>query len=234
MNIYTEDKPYCVYLTIYRGNKLPPFYIGSTSVQKIHEGYRGTVDSDEYRNTWKRELKDNPDLFKTVIVSFAITRELAYAREGKLHDQLNVVRSPLYTNRCSASFRFDNTGKRMSNEQKRKISATSTGHKKSEETKKRMRKPKSEEHNKKNSESRSKVDTILCPYCGTIGDPGVMSRWHFDNCLLNPVANPRPAKKTGVCPHCNKEVDTANLKRHHGDNCKQKTKEKGAMLPFLY
>ena len=30
---------YCVYLTIYTGNKLPPFYIGSTSLKKINKGY---------------------------------------------------------------------------------------------------------------------------------------------------------------------------------------------------
>jgi hypothetical protein len=38
---------YCVYLTIYKGNNLPPFYIGSTSIDKIDGGYHGSVMSEE-------------------------------------------------------------------------------------------------------------------------------------------------------------------------------------------
>ena len=223
MNIYQEQLHYCVYLTIYRGNKLPPFYIGSTSVKKVNEGYRGSVDSEEYRVIWKSELTDNPHLFKTVVVSYAATRESAYDKEGTFHDRLNVVRSPLYVNRASASFRFDNTGKKMPSEQKMKISESSIGHKKSEETRKRMKKPKTEAHNKKNSESRSKVKTVTCSHCSKIGDPGVMSRWHFDNCKHNPLASPRPLKMMVCCIYCRTETDTANHVRHHVNKCSHKT-----------
>jgi hypothetical protein len=34
---------YCVYLTCYRGNKLPPFYIGYSTIEKVKDGYKGTV-----------------------------------------------------------------------------------------------------------------------------------------------------------------------------------------------
>lgn len=35
------DQLYCTYLTSYFGNKLPPFYIGYTTVANINRGYRG-------------------------------------------------------------------------------------------------------------------------------------------------------------------------------------------------
>jgi hypothetical protein len=51
---------YCTYLTIYSGNKLPPFYIGSTSVNRISNGYHGSVSSKRYKSIWLEELKTNP------------------------------------------------------------------------------------------------------------------------------------------------------------------------------
>jgi len=101
--IYTTDKPYCVYLTIYRGNKLPPFYIGSSSVEKVNNGYHGSVMSMRYVDTWKSELKNNIHLFETKIISIHTTRELATENECKFQKQLNVVYSPLYINMAYAS-----------------------------------------------------------------------------------------------------------------------------------
>jgi hypothetical protein len=34
---------FAVYLTSYKGNKLPPFYIGSSSVSALNSGYHGSV-----------------------------------------------------------------------------------------------------------------------------------------------------------------------------------------------
>jgi len=48
---------YCVYITIYRGNKLPPFYIGYSTPEKIKNGYRGSVSSRQYKNIWKKNWK---------------------------------------------------------------------------------------------------------------------------------------------------------------------------------
>lgn len=89
---------YCVYLTIYKGSKLPPFYIGSSSVNKINNGYRGSVQSKAYGETWRQELSDNPHLFKTFIISTHETRDMAYDKEQKLQMAVQVHKNTLYTN----------------------------------------------------------------------------------------------------------------------------------------
>lgn len=93
---------YCVYLTIYRGSKLPPFYIGSSSIKKIKSGYHGSVSSREYKNIWLEELKENPNLFQTKIISTHNTREEAVEKENYFHHKLNVVKNSLYTNKWYA------------------------------------------------------------------------------------------------------------------------------------
>ena len=94
---------YCVYLTIYRGSKLPPFYIGSTSVLKIDNGYHGSVSSKKYKHIYQNELKNNPDSFKTVIISKFKSRAEALIKERILQIYLNVVKSPMYFNMSIAS-----------------------------------------------------------------------------------------------------------------------------------
>jgi hypothetical protein len=94
---------YCTYLTIYSGNKLPPFYIGSTSVDNINKGYRGSVTSKKYKNVWYSEIKYNPHLFKTKIITTHKTREEATNKELMFHKKLNVVKSVLYVNQAYAS-----------------------------------------------------------------------------------------------------------------------------------
>jgi hypothetical protein len=68
---------FCTYLTTYKGNKLPMFYVGSTSVSKINNGYRGSVASKAYKQIWISELKNNPQLFETRIISLHNKREEA-------------------------------------------------------------------------------------------------------------------------------------------------------------
>lgn len=94
---------YCTYLTVYSGNKLPPFYIGSTSVDNIKRGYRGSVTSKRYKSIWKTELKLNSHLFKTKILTTHKTREQALEKEQFFHKSLDVVNSPLYVNQAIAS-----------------------------------------------------------------------------------------------------------------------------------
>lgn len=101
MNIYAHK--FCVYLTVYRGNKLPPFYIGSSSVDKINNGYKGSVDSIKYGSVWKNEIKINKHLFKTIIISTHKTRKEATQKENKLQKLLNVVKSSLYINMAYAA-----------------------------------------------------------------------------------------------------------------------------------
>ena len=95
-------KPYCVYLTCYSGNKMPPFYIGSTSVYNVDHNYHGSVDSIKYGEIWRQELIDNPQSFTTKIICTHETRQEAYDKELKLQLQLNVVKSKLYINQSVA------------------------------------------------------------------------------------------------------------------------------------
>lgn len=94
---------FCVYLTAYRGNKLPPFYIGSSSTLKIYQGYRGSVGSKLYRRIWKDEIKNHPERFSTKIVAEYQTRLEALAREREFQIKLRVVDSPMYINQSLAS-----------------------------------------------------------------------------------------------------------------------------------
>ena len=93
---------YCTYLTIYSGNKLPLFYIGSSSIDRINKGYRGSVLSKIYKETWKNELLTNPHLFKTKIITTHNDRKEATTKEKFLQKSLDVVKNPLYINRAYA------------------------------------------------------------------------------------------------------------------------------------
>jgi hypothetical protein len=102
---------YCVYLTIYRGKSLPPFYIGSTSVKKITQGYRGSVSSAKWGEAWKRELKENPNLFSTMIIPDQLSDSpveiLKLERKWQL--AFDVVKNPLFINESYAVRGFCST-----------------------------------------------------------------------------------------------------------------------------
>jgi hypothetical protein len=97
MFIYKQPQ-YCVYLTIYRGNKLPPFYIGSTLVKYVDDGYHGSVKSKKYKEIYRKELVENKHLFKTIIIKKYYSRKYAMFKERKIQEKLNVVRSEMYMN----------------------------------------------------------------------------------------------------------------------------------------
>lgn len=89
---------FAVYLVVYKGSKLPPFYIGSSSLLKINSGYLGSVSSGRYKDMWKSEISNNPDLFKVRIISYHETRQEALEKELILQLKLQVIRNPLYVN----------------------------------------------------------------------------------------------------------------------------------------
>ena len=136
---------YCTYLTVYTGSKLPPFYLGSTSVDNISKGYRGSVVSKNYKSIWKQELYDHPDLFKTIILTRHEARQEAQDKEIIFHEAFSVARNPMYINMAHANGKFfasgpqspetiakksaAQTGKTHSLETKAKISAAKTGKK---------------------------------------------------------------------------------------------------------
>jgi hypothetical protein len=93
---------YCTYLTTYSGNKLPPFYIGSSSIDKIENGYRGSVSSKLYKKIWDTEVKHNPHLFKTKVITTHNNSKSARTRELQFHIHFNVVRSSMYANQALA------------------------------------------------------------------------------------------------------------------------------------
>lgn len=76
---------FVTYLTIYSGDLLPPFYIGSTSLERFKSGYHGTVLSKKYKSIYRKELKENPHLFDTCIIAEFDTR--IEATECELHYQ---------------------------------------------------------------------------------------------------------------------------------------------------
>lgn len=120
----TYIQPFCVYLTVYSGSKLPPFYIGSGTTQKLmrqKNPYRGTVASDLYENIWKLELKQNPQLFKTIIVSYHFDRKEAYSKEESLQRALNVIHNPMYINQSYANGGFSMSGKTHNIETRKKM-----------------------------------------------------------------------------------------------------------------
>lgn len=91
-------KTYCVYLTVYRGNKLPPFYIGYSSVDKIENGYNGSVSSKTFKDAWSSERKHNRHLFSTRVIKTFNSSAAAREYEEKVQRHLNVHKNPLYTN----------------------------------------------------------------------------------------------------------------------------------------
>lgn len=94
---------FCTYLTLYSGSKLPPFYIGSSSVKRVNKGYRGSIRSQIYKSIWEIEIKENPHLFKTKILKTYPTREAAFYAEIKLHNIFDVAKNPMYLNMGKAS-----------------------------------------------------------------------------------------------------------------------------------
>lgn len=63
---------------------------------------------------------------------------------------------------------------------KRIKSETFKGIPKSEETKKRMRKPRSE-----SAKKNMVYEKVKCPYCDKVGSGNSMKQWHFDRCKYN-------------------------------------------------
>lgn len=89
---------YCVYLTVYFGERLPRRYLGSSSVERIRSGYRGSVSSKKWKSTWQSELKVNPHLFKTRIITKHKTRHAAIKQELSLQKKYNIIRSNKWIN----------------------------------------------------------------------------------------------------------------------------------------
>lgn len=127
---------HCTYLTIYKGRKLPPFYIGSSTDSKIQKGYHGSVSSKRYKHIWKSELRSNPQLFKTIIISYHNTKKEALKKESYLQTALDVLDNPLYINQSIVNEKFFVCNR--TTEHTNKIINNRKGYKHSIDTRKRI------------------------------------------------------------------------------------------------
>ncbi|APU01849.1 hypothetical protein [Aeromonas phage L9-6] len=94
---------YATYITIYSGNRLPPFYIGSSTVKRINSGYFGSVLSKVYKKIWQYELKNSPELFDIIILDTFESRKEALDAELILHKRHTVHKNPLFVNMSYAA-----------------------------------------------------------------------------------------------------------------------------------
>lgn len=172
MNIYSHQQ-YVVYHTTYSGDRLPPNYIGSTSIDKIQQGYKGSVKSKEYKSTWNDEIKFNPHLFSVQIISYHDTRQAATYKELQLQKLFNVITNPLFVNKSYATvngyFGMNTSGKNNGMFGKLPYNKGKTT---------------SDEIKAKLSASHKGVShpIVSCPHCNTNGGVRNMKRWHFNNC----------------------------------------------------
>lgn len=97
-------KKFVTYLTTYKGHSLPPFYIGSTTIEKANSGkYFGSVKSKKYKEIFEFEVKNHPELFEIQVLSEHDTRKEALAEELRLQKENDAVHSPLFFNESYAS-----------------------------------------------------------------------------------------------------------------------------------
>jgi len=94
---------FCVYITEYKGSKMPRWYLGSSSIKKVLAGYRGSVSSKAYKSLWESELRENADLFSTRIIEVFGTRKEALDAEYQMQEALNVVHDPRFVNLALAA-----------------------------------------------------------------------------------------------------------------------------------
>jgi hypothetical protein len=133
MNIYKE---FCVYITKYSGDKMPPLYIGSRATNDVlNNNYHGTVTSKKFKKICESELRSQPNLIKTTIESTHDTRQDALDAEESLQRQHNAVESDQYINQAYANKKFSNLGRKLSEETKQKMREAKLGKKFSEEHK---------------------------------------------------------------------------------------------------
>jgi hypothetical protein len=203
MNIYSHQK-YVVYHITYAGDKLPPNYIGSTTIDKIQQGYKGSVCSKEFKSIWQSEVKANPHLFSVQIISYHDTRPAATYKELQIQKLFNVVKNPLFVNKAYASVNGffgmnicgennPNFGKTPSEKTKNKLSIAMSGENNPNFGKQAWNKGKTP-HNKgkpNSDKTRAKISKsltgktqtkIICPHCNKTGGNTAMKRYHFDNC----------------------------------------------------
>jgi hypothetical protein len=157
---------FVVYITFYRGNKMPPFYIGYSTEGRVKRGYNGSVNSQKYKAIWRQERRDNPHLFKTVILQRFEIEQDAKDRERLIHLFFHVSNNSMFINQAIANNGFQRStksqfkkGHPVPEELRQKLRDLKTGTKASIETRLKQslaglaRGPRSEETKQRISES---------------------------------------------------------------------------------
>ena len=119
---------YATYITIYKGNKLPPFYIGHAKISNIENGYLGSVSSKLYKHIWIEEIANNRSVFSIKILKKFDNKKEALKHERFLQKSLNVHKNPLYINMSIVSENYFVAnpeclkGRKHTDESKKKLS----------------------------------------------------------------------------------------------------------------
>lgn len=216
-----NDK-YCVYMTVICDVtlKLPTFYIGSSSVERVNNGYHGSVSSKKYEKLFKKFCKTNPNDISTHILSYHDTDIEARAAELALQKEHKVVKHESFVNLSFAAphgyFGMDTTGIPKSEEHKNKIKISNTGKTKSAETKEKISlKLKGITHSEERKAYQSEKQK------GREVKEETRIKLRNANTGEN---NPRfgTTQKRVICEHCGKDVPVNIYARCHGDKCKLK------------
>lgn len=114
---------FTVYITTYLGDRMPPFYMGSTSFARLAKGYHGSVSSAKWSGIWKEEIKNNPHLFKTQAIpdATAETAKEIVAVERDWQKLFDVVNDPDFINEAYANRGFVSTPESQAKAQETKI-----------------------------------------------------------------------------------------------------------------
>lgn len=97
---------FCVYMTIYLGDKMPNYYIGSTTLSRHQSGkYFGSVCSAKWGKIWKAELRENFHLFRTFLIPDTVvdTHKEALVFEEIYQRLFDVVNNPDFINQAYAN-----------------------------------------------------------------------------------------------------------------------------------
>jgi hypothetical protein len=118
-------------------------------------------------------------------------------------------------------------GRKWTEESKRKLSKTNTGFKHTEESKIKMRIPKSEEHKEKLSLLKKgkpgvKAKRNTCEYCKKDVAVNIFVLFHGNKCLKKPGNEDLKRGPQKIqCPHCNTMGHPGAMKLWHFEKCKQ-------------
>lgn len=201
---------------------MPPFYIGYTLTNKIVNGsYHGSVTSYRYKQIWQQELFDNPDLFKTVPLTFHESALEAKNREQELQEHFQVHRNPMYINMAISGKRMIRGP--MSNEEKVRLTAARRAYGYPDELRQKMsvsarRKPPVTDETKLKQSKARKGKPKSVEHGRKIGDAHIGMK-RSDEAKRN-ISQGCLARPKAYCPHCGIFASKGNLAKWHMDRCK--------------